>query len=164
MVGIYVNSFSSNVTADIHDNTVDRQRITRGQFCLQRGEGRRDQRQRTVRRGDQRLTVGDRIGIAIERKHPPAGGEDRARVTARTEGRIDLRRAGLHRESFEHLVEQHGDVRRIAHSTIPFSPHWNSTASLRNGSIPSVSIITRGDQIVIHLKVPWKKATSSMRA
>jgi hypothetical protein len=100
--------------ADIHGHAVHRP-VEPG---LHAGEVGLDQRQPFDLGG---AAGGDRIGVAVERDHLRAARQDRLRVAAGAKGRIDHHLAGGGRERGHHLVEQHGNVGSLAHSSTPFS-------------------------------------------
>ena len=134
--------------ADVEHDTVDRRR----QRLVQPGELAVDQSQ--PRLGlDQRLAIGDGIGIAVEGDdlRPPA--QHRTGIAACPERAVDMRLAGRDGERIEHFVEQDGDVRGVvdggAHSAIPFSWQWKRAAEIILAGRPGVSTNVLGSQISI---------------
>ena len=59
--------------------------------------------------------VSPRDGVAVERHHLGAAGEERGAVAARPEGAVDDQLAGLGRQRHQHLREQHRGMGRVSH-------------------------------------------------
>src|SRR6202034_1464326 len=100
--------------AEIEDDAVGllpRDRVHRRERTLR-------QRETALELRDQLLAARDGVGIAVDAEHAALGGaEDRARVAAAAEGRVDVARAVAGIERRDHLVEHDGDM--AAHAPAP---------------------------------------------
>ena len=144
--------------------------VTGREFGIHRREGRGHQRQRTVRRRDNRCARRDRIRVTIEREHARALPEHRLGITTRPEGRVDMGLAGGNGERIEHFGKQDRHMRRVVHrsckghSAIPFCLQWKRHAACITGSTSVAAISVAGSQISIQSNVPQKKAYSPIPA
>ena len=122
--------------ADVEGDSVDRRQPALGERPVHPAEALVDQGQARVR--DERCTLRDRRGVAIEGDHssrprPKQG----LGVAAGAERTVDLSGAGLHGEAGDDLIEQHRLMRRPgnggrAHGFIPRSSSRKRAMSFKS--------------------------------
>ena len=144
--------------ADIHHDPVDPRHACFGQRADHLREAIRVQRQAICILVDHRGAIGDRIGVAVEGVDLRPLVEDRARIAARAEGRVDDHVARLGIERGDHLVEEDGDMRlahlRFAFASASATSAWQAALAAAQSSPMRIS--SSGFQTVKNRPPPWK--------
>src|SRR5580693_2624707 len=114
--------------ADVEYDTVDLGHAADDSFQI--GEPVLDQIEPALRRLDQAGALGDRALVAIDADDAGAGRrQDRLRIAAGAEGRIDVKSAVAHAEPFDGAAAEHGNMTsRSASDSVAVAAHHSSRA------------------------------------
>ena len=152
--------------ADIHHHAVDPRKANRrhdvehlGESDAGGGRGAAD----FPRLAPVALPCGDGVGIAVERMHRGAALEQRARITARAEGRVDHDIARLRVKRIDYLVEEDGNVRGGGHLPLAFaSARKLAQAAFAPAQSSPIWASSAGFHSVKKRPPPWKYRPSSI--